>query len=325
MSRSSSPTTFSRPGAQWDRAAQRSGKLEPGGRGARRKAARRIRTTGARRSSGGSGSGHRRLQEEACRRKAGSRDPQGGAKAALNIIGAALPELVTGSADLTPSNNTKFANEVEIQADNFAGRYIHWGIREHGMIAACNGISIHGGFIPSGASFFCFTDYCRPSLRLSALMGIRVVNVFTHDSIGLGEDGPTHQPVEHLASLRAMPNFYIWRPADRHRDRRVLAGGARTRALALDPGADPPVHAGGAADPCGGKPCARAAATKVSPASGEAQVSIFASGSEVSLAVAAQAQLKEKGVAARVVSMPCFPASSSSRRTIAALSSALRR
>jgi transketolase len=161
---------------------------------------------------------------EAATRKAG--------EAALNVIGAALPELVTGSADLTPSNNTKFANETEIQADNFSGRYIHWGIREHGMIAACNGIAIHGGFIPSGASFFCFTDYCRPSLRLSALMGIRVVNVFTHDSIGLGEDGPTHQPVEHLASLRAM----------------------RAPALALDPGADAPVHAGGAADPCGRKP-----------------------------------------------------------------------
>ena len=121
---------------------------------------------------------------------------------------------MTGSADLTPSNNTKFKDEVEIQADSFSGRYIHWGIREHGMIAAINGIALHGGFIPSGASFFCFTDYCRPSLRLSALMGVRVVNVFTHDSIGLGEDGPTHQPVEHLASLRAMPNFYIWRPAD---------------------------------------------------------------------------------------------------------------
>ena len=125
-----------------------------------------------------------------------------------------MPELVTGSADLTPSNNTKFKDEKEIQPDDFSGRYIHWGIREHGMIAACNGIAMHGGFIPSGASFFCFTDYCRPSLRLSALMGIRVVNVFTHDSIGLGEDGPTHQPVEHLAAMRAMPNFYMWRPAD---------------------------------------------------------------------------------------------------------------
>jgi transketolase len=236
---------------------------------------------------------------EAATRKAG--------EAALNVIGAALPELVTGSADLTPSNNTKFANEVEIQADNFAGRYIHWGIREHGMIAACNGISIHGGFIPSGASFFCFTDYCRPSLRLSALMGIRVVNVFTHDSIGLGEDGPTHQPVEHLASLRAMPNFYIWRPADSIETvecwQAALEREHSPSILALTRQSMPAVRLTHVEENL----CARGG-YEVSPASGEAQVSIFASGSEVSLAVAAQAQLKEKGVAARVVSMPCFPA-----------------
>ncbi len=228
-------------------------------------------------------------------------------EAALNVIGGALPELVTGSADLTPSNNTKFANEVEIQADNFAGRYIHWGIREHGMIAACNGIALHGGFIPSGASFFCFTDYCRPSLRLSALMGIRVVNVFTHDSIGLGEDGPTHQPVEHLASLRAMPNFYIWRPADSIETvecwQAAIEREHSPSILALTRQSMPAVRLTHVEENL----CARGG-YEVSPASGEAQVSIFASGSEVSLAVAAQALLKEKGVAARVVSMPCFPA-----------------
>jgi transketolase len=236
---------------------------------------------------------------EAATRKAG--------EAALNIIGAALPELVTGSADLTPSNNTKFANETEIQADSFAGRYIHWGIREHGMIAACNGISIHGGFIPSGASFFCFTDYCRPSLRLSALMGIRVVNVFTHDSIGLGEDGPTHQPVEHLASLRAMPNFYIWRPADSIETvecwQAALEREHSPSILTLTRQSMPAVRLTHVAENL----CARGG-YEVSPASGQAEVSIFASGSEVSLAVAAQKQLKDKGVAARVVSMPCFPA-----------------
>jgi transketolase len=228
-------------------------------------------------------------------------------EAALNVIGAALPELVTGSADLTPSNNTKFADETEIQADSFSGRYIHWGIREHGMIAACNGISIHGGFIPSGASFFCFTDYCRPSLRLSALMGIRVVNVFTHDSIGLGEDGPTHQPVEHLASLRAMPNFYIWRPADSIETvecwQAALEREHSPSILALTRQSMPAVRLTHVAENL----CARGG-YEVSPSSGEAQVSIFASGSEVSMAVAAQAQLKVKGVAARVVSMPCFPA-----------------
>src|SRR5271165_388253 len=135
-------------------------------------------------------------------------------EAALNVIAPALPELVTSSADLTPSNNTKVAATPEITPEDFSGRYIHWGIREHGMAAACNGMSLHGGIIPSGSSFLIFTDYCRPSLRLAALMKIRVVHVFTHDSIGLGEDGPTHQPVEHLASLRAMPNLYLWRPAD---------------------------------------------------------------------------------------------------------------
>ncbi len=236
---------------------------------------------------------------EAATRKAG--------EAALNVIGAAMPELVTGSADLTPSNNTKFKDEQEIQADNFSGRYIHWGIREHGMIAAVNGIALHGGFVPSGASFFCFTDYCRPSLRLSALMGIRVVNVFTHDSIGLGEDGPTHQPVEHLASLRAMPNFYIWRPADSIETvecwQAALEREHSPSILALTRQSMPAVRLTHVEENL----CARGG-YEVSPASGEAQVSIFASGSEVSLAVAAQALLKEKGVAARVVSMPCFPA-----------------
>jgi transketolase len=135
-------------------------------------------------------------------------------EAALNVIAPAVPELVTSSADLTPSNNTKVAATPEITPDNFSGRYIHWGIREHGMAAACNGMAVHGGLIPSGASFLCFTDYCRPSLRIAALMGAHVVHVFTHESIGLGEDGPTHQPVEHLASLRAMPDLYVWRPAD---------------------------------------------------------------------------------------------------------------
>ena len=175
------------------------------------------------------------------------------------------------------------------------------------MIAACNGIALHGGFIPSGASFFCFTDYCRPSLRLSALMGIRVVNVFTHDLIGLGEDGPTHQPVEHLASLRAMPNFYIWRPADSIETvecwQAALEREHSPSILALTRQSMPAVRLTHVAENL----CARGG-YEVSPASGEAQVSIFASGSEVSLAVAAQAQLKEKGVAARVVSMPCFPA-----------------
>ena len=227
-------------------------------------------------------------------------------EAALNVIGAAVPELVTSSADLTPSNNTKFAGEKEITPDDFSDRYIHWGVREHGMAAACNGISVHGGFIPSGSSFLCFTDYCRPSLRIAAQMGIRVVHVFTHDSIGLGEDGPTHQPVEHLASLRAMPNFYIWRPADSVETvecwQAALKREHSPSILALTRQGLPALRRTHIAENL----CARGG-YEISPATGEAQVSIFASGSEVSLAVTAQAQLKEKGIAARVVSMPCFP------------------
>ena len=126
---------------------------------------------------------------------------------------------VGGSADLTPSNNTKTKGLIEISAGNYNGRYIHYGIREHGMAAAMNGMALHGGIIPYGGTFLVFSDYCRPSIRLAALMGIRVVFVMTHDSIGVGEDGPTHQPVEHLAALRAIPDSEsvsapptAWRP-----------------------------------------------------------------------------------------------------------------
>ena len=135
-------------------------------------------------------------------------------EAALKVLAGGLPELVTGSADLTGSTNTLVPATREITPDDMSGRYIHWGIREHGMAAACNGMALHGGFIPSGASFMCFTDYARPAIRLSALMDIRVAHVFTHESIGLGEDGPTHQPVEQIAALRAMPHLLLLRPAD---------------------------------------------------------------------------------------------------------------
>ena len=175
-------------------------------------------------------------------------------EAALNVIAPAVPELVTGSADLTPSNNTKVAATKEITPDDFSGRYIHWGIREHGMAAACNGMAVHGGIIPSGASFLCFTDYARPALRLAALMKIRVVHVFTHDSIGLGEDGPTHQPVEQIASLRAMPNMYLWRPADSVETVECWQAALEHAALALDPRADPAEPARAAPNACRRKP-----------------------------------------------------------------------
>ncbi|MFY8151453.1 MAG: thiamine pyrophosphate-dependent enzyme, partial [Hyphomicrobiales bacterium] len=133
---------------------------------------------------------------------------------ALEVINPVLPDTVGGSADLTGSNNTKTATLKGASRADTAGRYIYYGIREHAMAAAMNGMALHGGIIPYGGTFMVFTDYCRPSIRLSALMGVRVIYVMTHDSIGLGEDGPTHQPVEHLAALRAIPNLMMFRPAD---------------------------------------------------------------------------------------------------------------
>jgi transketolase len=135
-------------------------------------------------------------------------------EAALEAINGVWPLTVGGSADLTPSNNTKTRSMHSMTADDYSGRYIHYGIREHGMAAAMSGMALHGGIVPYGGTFLTFSDYCRPSIRLAALMGLRVVYVMTHDSIGLGEDGPTHQPVEHLASLRAIPNLMVYRPAD---------------------------------------------------------------------------------------------------------------
>ena len=225
---------------------------------------------------------------------------------ALELLAKALPELVTGSADLTPSNNTKVAGMQEIGPSSYAGRYIHWGVREHGMAAAVNGMALHGGFIPSGASFLTFSDYCRPALRLSALMGIRAIEVFTHDSIGLGEDGPTHQPVEHLAALRAMPNMLVFRPADQTETlecwQLALEAKRSPSILALTRQNLPPVRNAFSTENL----CA-AGAYELCPAEGgPAKVSIFASGSEVSLALDARGILASQGIAARVVSVPCM-------------------
>ena len=226
-------------------------------------------------------------------------------EAALKVLAPALPNLITGSADLTPSTNTKVEATRDITPDDMSGRYIHWGIREHGMAAACNGLSLHGGFIASGASFMVFTDYCRPALRLAALMGVRVTHAFTHDSIGLGEDGPTHQPVEHLASLRAMPNLLLFRPADSVETVECWQAALEARRspsiLALTRQNLPALRRVHVEQNL----CALGA-YEISPANGEAAVSIFASGSEVSLAVEAQKLLAQRNVAARVVSVPCF-------------------
>jgi transketolase len=227
-------------------------------------------------------------------------------QAALEVLAKAIPELLTSSADLTPSNNTKVSVTPEIAPGSYGGRYIHWGVREHGMAAAINGIALHGGFIPSGASFLIFTDYCRPSLRLAALMGIRVIQVFTHDSIGLGEDGPTHQPVEHLAALRAMPNMLLFRPADQTETlecwQLALEAKSSPCILALTRQNLPPIRSFYTPDNL----CAAGAYEAAAAEGGPAKVTIFASGSEVSIALGARSILAQNGIATRVVSVPCF-------------------
>ena len=159
----------------------------------------------------------------------------------------AVPEMVGGSADLTGSNNTRTKGMKAMSAADYGGRFIHYGIREHGMAAAMNGMALHGGIIPYSGTFLVFADYCRPAIRLAALMGERVIHVMTHDSIGLGEDGPTHQPVEHLAALRAIPNLCVFRPCDAVETARVLAACAGGERPAERAGADPPEPAAAAA------------------------------------------------------------------------------
>jgi transketolase len=225
-------------------------------------------------------------------------------EAAIEAIAAAMPmEFLAGSADLTGSNNNKAKSAVAFSAKTPKGRFIHYGIREHGMAAAMNGIFLHGGFAPNGATFLVFTDYARPAMRLAALMGNGVVYVMTHDSIGLGEDGPTHQPVEHLAALRAIPNMRVFRPCDAVEVAEcwelALNRVDGPTVLALTRQNLPQLRTNAPND----NPCAHGAYELVA-AQGEAKVSLFASGSEVEIAVAAQKQLTERGIASRVVSVP---------------------
>lgn len=223
---------------------------------------------------------------------------------ALEVINGFLPETLGGSADLTPSNNTKTSQMTSITPTDFGGRYMHWGIREHGMAAAMNGVALHGGLIPYSGGFMIFSDYCRPSIRLAALMGIRVIHVLTHDSIGVGEDGPTHEPVEHMAALRAIPNLLMFRPADAVETAEcwqlALEDGKRPSGLALTRQNLAPARTTYSQENL----CAKGAYELI--AADDAKVSIFASGSEVEIAVKAAADLKAKGIAARVVSVPCF-------------------
>jgi transketolase len=224
---------------------------------------------------------------------------------ALEIVNALVEDTVGGSADLTGSNNTRTKAMKAIAPGDYAGRFIHYGIREHGMAAAMNGLALHGGIIPYSGTFLVFADYCRPAIRLAALMGVRVIHVMTHDSIGLGEDGPTHQPVEHLASLRAIPDLLVFRPADAVETAEcweiALSHSNRPSIMALTRQNLSTVRTTHTDDNLAGR-----GAYEIAAADGVAQVTFLATGSEVEIALAARAILAGEGVAARVVSMPCW-------------------
>ncbi len=226
--------------------------------------------------------------------------------AVLNAVGSKIPELFGGSADLTPSNNTLIKEAGVFSADNRSGRYVHYGVREHAMASMMNGIALHGGIVPYGGTFLIFSDYMRPSVRLAALMGVHVVYVYTHDSIGLGEDGPTHQPIEHLSALRAIPNMTLIRPADSaevveawrvalsHKSGPVALALTRQKLAFIDRaslGSKQEDAARGGYVLAGGD--------------GQPDIALLSSGSEVAIALRAREQLAAQGIQARVVSMPC--------------------
>ncbi|RIK96104.1 MAG: transketolase [Proteobacteria bacterium] len=221
----------------------------------------------------------------------------------IEAVAPAMPALVGGSADLTHSNLTLAKSQQPVKPGSFAGHYIHYGIREHAMAAAMNGIALHGGFIPYGGTFLVFSDYARPALRLAALMGVRVIHVMTHDSIGLGEDGPTHQPVEHLAALRVIPNLLVFRPADAMETAEAwqcaLGQARRPSVLCLSRQALPAFR-----DDAGVNKVARGGYVAVEP-DDLRDVTLIATGSEVAIAIEAARRLAGKGVHAAVVSMPC--------------------
>ena len=225
--------------------------------------------------------------------------------AALDELFAAIPEMIGGSADLTGSNNTFVKNTPIYDAPTYEGRYINYGIREFGMAAAMNGLALHGGVIPYGGTFMVFSDYSRPAIRLGALMGVRAIHVLTHDSIGLGEDGPTHQPVEHLAALRAIPNLLVFRPADTIEAmecwRIALQSRTAPSALALSRQKTPAVRTTAASENLSAR-----GAYEIKAANGEAKVTLFGTGTELALALQAAETLEADGVPTRVVSVPCF-------------------
>jgi transketolase len=221
----------------------------------------------------------------------------------MNAIAMSLPELVGGSADLDPSTKTYLKNCGDFEPGNYAGRNIHYGVREHAMAACTNGIALHGGLLPFAATFFNFLDYLKPALRLGCLTGIHSIYVFTHDSVFLGEDGPTHQPIEQLATLRATPNCYVVRPADSLETleawKLALARKGAPWALVLTRQKVPFLGARDAA-------VSRGAYILSEADGGDPDLVLIATGSEVSLAVDAKKILQDKGVRVRVVSMPCW-------------------
>ncbi len=223
----------------------------------------------------------------------------------LEIVNAHLAKTIGGSADLTGSHNTRTKAMKAIAPGDYTGRFVHYGVREHGMAAAMNGLALHGGIIPYSGTFLAFSDYCRPAIRLAALMGLRVIHVMTHDSIGLGEDGPTHQPVEHLAALRAIPNLLVLRPADAVETAEcweiALASTNRPSVIALTRQNLPTVRT----TPTDENLSARGA-YELAPAEGAAKITFLATGSEVEIALAARLILAQDGIASRVVSMPCW-------------------
>jgi len=225
---------------------------------------------------------------------------------ALEALAPSVPTLVGGSADLTGSNNTRVAGQDPVTPPDYAGKYIFWGVREHGMAAAMNGLALHGEFIPYGGTFLVFADYNRPAIRLAALMGIRVIHVLTHDSIGLGEDGPTHQPVEHVASLRAMPNVLMFRPADAVETAECWALALMHKtgpsALALSRQNLPTLRAA----PSDEMPSAKGAYVLAEAEGGARKVTLMATGSEVAIAMDARTALQAEGIPTAVVSMPCW-------------------
>ncbi len=224
----------------------------------------------------------------------------------MELLTKSMPELIGGSADLTGSNCTKYKHMQTIDSNNYSSSYVHYGVREHAMAACMNGMALHGGIIPYGGTFLVFSDYCRPAIRLSALMKQQVIYVMTHDSIGVGEDGPTHQPIEHLASLRVIPNLYVFRPADAIETLECIS-------IALKKKESPALFAlsrqninymHSYTDQLAN--LSKFGAYILCEYSGKLEVTIFATGSEVEIAVEAREKLQEKGVGTRVISMPCW-------------------